>query len=66
MLIVWSTVLGILIFLGIVVVTLLFGASAHKAEREAILRTQRDREAGLTGDIASNPTHPAHARYVNP
>ncbi|MFL5345342.1 MAG: hypothetical protein ACJ8AT_11140 [Hyalangium sp.] len=66
MLIVWSAVLGVLIFLGIVVVTLFFGASANKAEREALNRTQREREAGLTGDITSDPTHPIHARYVNP
>lgn len=66
MLVVWSAVLGVLVFLGIVVVTLLFGASANKAEREALDRTQREHQAGLTGDITSNPSHPAHARYVNP
>ncbi|HVG61689.1 MAG TPA: hypothetical protein VNA24_24220 [Hyalangium sp.] len=64
MLIVWSALLGVLIFLGIVVVTLLFGVAANKAEKEIIERTEAEHRAGLTGDITSDPTHPIHRRYI--
>lgn len=65
MLVVWSAVLGVFIFLGIVLVTLLLGAAANRAEREALLRTERERKAGLTGDITSDTPSPIHDRYVN-
>jgi hypothetical protein len=65
MLVVWSAVLGVLIFLGIVAVTLLFGAAANKAEKEALIRTERERKAGLTGDITSDTPSPIHDRYIN-
>lgn len=64
MLIIWSALLGVLIFLGIVVVTLLFGVAANKAEKEAIARTEAEHRAGLTGDITSEPSHPIHRPYV--
>jgi UPF0716 family protein affecting phage T7 exclusion len=64
MLVVWSAVLGVLIFLGIVLVTLLFGAVANKAEREVLARTEAERKAGLKGDVTSEPSHPVHDRYV--
>lgn len=64
MLIIWSALLGVLIFLGIVVVTLLFGVAANHAEKEIIARTEAERRAGLTGDITSDPSHPIHRRYI--
>ncbi|HYI00823.1 hypothetical protein [Hyalangium sp.] len=64
MLIVWSALFGVLFFLGIVLLTLLFGAAANKAEREALRRTEAEREAGLTGDVTSDPSHPIHRRYI--
>jgi hypothetical protein len=64
MLVVWSAVFGVLIFLGIVLVTLLFGAAGNKAEKEILARTEAERKAGLQGDITSEPSHPIHARYV--
>jgi ABC-type phosphonate transport system ATPase subunit len=64
MLIIWSALLGVLLFLGIVVVTLLFGVAANKAEKEIIERTEAEQRAGLTGDITSDPAHPIHRRYV--
>jgi hypothetical protein len=64
MLVIWSALLGVLIFLGIVVVTLLFGVAANKAEKEILERTEAERRAGLTGDITSEPSHPIHDRYV--
>ena len=64
MLVVWSAVLGVLIFLGIVVVTLLFGAAGQRAEKEIVQRTARERSAGLTGDITSDTPDPIHHRYA--
>lgn len=64
MLIIWSALLGVLFFLGLVVVTLLFGVAANRAEKEIIERTEADRRAGLTGDITSDPSHPIHRRYI--
>jgi hypothetical protein len=64
MLVVWSALLGVFIFLGIVLVTLLFGAAGNKAEKEIIARTEAEHRAGLTGDITSDPSHPIHARYI--
>jgi hypothetical protein len=64
MMIVWSTVFGILIFLGLVLVTILFGAASNKREKEALLRTERERSEGLTGDVTSNTPHPIHQRYL--
>jgi hypothetical protein len=64
MLIVWSALFGVVIFLGLVLVTLLFGAAANRAEKEIIARTEAERRAGLTGDVTSEPSHPVHARYV--
>jgi hypothetical protein len=64
MLIVWSALLGALIFLGIVVVTLAFGAAANKAEKEALIRTEEERRAGVGGDVTSDTPHPIHDRYI--
>jgi hypothetical protein len=43
MLIIWSALLGVLFFLGMVVVTLLFGVAANRAEKEIIERTEAER-----------------------
>jgi len=64
MLIVWSALLGALIFMGIVVVTLAFGAAANRAEKNALIRTEAERIAGLGGDVTSDNPHPLHDRYV--
>jgi hypothetical protein len=63
MLVVWSALLGVLIFMGIVVVTLAFGAAANRAEKNAMIRDEAERLAGLDGDVTDNP-HPIHHRYV--
>ena len=65
MLVVWSMVLGILLFVGLLVVTILFGAAANSHEKEALLRTERERSAGLTGDVTSDTPHPIHQRYLD-
>jgi hypothetical protein len=65
MFIVWSMVLGILIFMGIVLVTLLLGAAARSSEREILLRTEAQRRAGVTGDFTSDTPHSIHDRYVD-
>lgn len=64
MLIIWSMVFGILLFLGLVLVTVLFGAAANKAEKEIIERTEAERRAGLAGDVTTETPHPIHDRYV--
>jgi hypothetical protein len=64
MLVVWSALLGVLIFMGIVVVTLAFGALANKAEKNALIRTEADRLAGRGGDVTSDNPHPIHDRYI--
>ncbi len=65
MYIVWSTVIGILAFLALVVVILLFGAAANKAEKEARIRTERERGAGPTGGSTSDTSHPVQDSSVN-
>ena len=65
MLIIGWTVLGILLFLVLEVVTILFGAAANKSAKEALLRTERERGAGLTGDFTSDTPSPIHDRYAN-
>ncbi|WP_224363825.1 hypothetical protein [Hyalangium versicolor] len=64
MLVVWSIVLGVLFFVGLLVVTILFGAAANAHEKEAQLRTERERSDGLTGDVTSDTPHPIHQRYL--
>jgi hypothetical protein len=64
MLVVWSALLGVLIFMGIVVVTLAFGAAANRAEKKALIRTEAERLAGLSGDVTAENPHPIHDRYV--
>jgi len=64
MLIIWSALLGVFIFLGIVLVTLLLGAAGSKAEKEILARTEAERRAGLTGDVTSETPHPIHDRYL--
>jgi hypothetical protein len=64
MLVVWSALFGFLIFLGIVLFTILLGASGSKAEKEILARTEAERRAGLTGDVTSGTPHPIHDRYV--
>ena len=64
MLIVWSALFGVLIFLGIVMVTLVFGAAANRAEKNALIRIEAERIAGLSGDVTSDNPHPIHDRYV--
>lgn len=64
MLVVWSALLGVLIFMGIVVVTLAFGAAANRAEKQELLRSEAERQAGLTGDFTAENPHPIHDRYV--
>jgi uncharacterized membrane protein YciS (DUF1049 family) len=64
MLVVWSALLGVLFFLGLVVVTLILGAVARESEKEARLRTEAQRRAGLTGDVTSHTPHPIHKDYL--
>lgn len=64
MIIVWSALFGVLIFLGIVLVTLLLGASGNRAAKEIIARTEAEQRAGLTGDVTSDTPHPIHDRYL--
>ncbi|KFE71197.1 hypothetical protein [Hyalangium minutum] len=64
MLVVWSALLGVLIFMGIIVVTLVFGAAAHRAEKKELLRSETERLAGLDGDVTAETPHPIHDRYV--
>ena len=64
MLIIWSALLGVFNFLGIVLVTLLLGAAGSKAEKEILARTEAERRAGLTGDVTSETPHPIHDRYL--
>ena len=64
MLIIWSTVFGILIFFGLVLVTLLLGAAGSRAEKEILARTEAERREGLTGDVTSGTPHPIHDRYI--
>jgi hypothetical protein len=64
MLVVWSALIGVLIFMGIVVVTLAFGAASNRAEKNAFIQREAERLAGLDGDVTSNASHPIHDRYV--
>lgn len=65
MLVLWSAFFGVLIFFAIVLLTLVLGAVARESEKEALLRTAREREAGLTEDFTSDTRHPLHERYVD-
>lgn len=65
MLVVWSALLGVLIFMGIVVVTLAFGAAANRAEKKALMQSEAERLAGLDGDVTAEAPHPIHHRYVD-
>ncbi|WP_224242918.1 hypothetical protein [Hyalangium gracile] len=64
MLVVWSMVLGILLFLGLVVVTLLLGAGGREREKELLMRAELERRAGLGGDVTTDTPHPIHDRYL--
>jgi hypothetical protein len=64
MLILWSALFGVLIFLGIVLITLLLGAAGNRAEKEIIARTEAEQRAGLSGDVTTATPHPIHDRYV--
>lgn len=64
MLVVWAALLGVLIFMGIVVVTLAFGAAANRAEKKALLKTEAERLSGLDGDVTAENPHPIHHRYL--
>jgi hypothetical protein len=61
MLIVWSALFGVLFFLGIVLLTLVFGAAANKAEKEDLRRLAAEREAGLTGDLTAGASYSSAA-----
>jgi membrane protein implicated in regulation of membrane protease activity len=63
MLVVWSMVIGIFLFLLLVVVTLILGAAARESEKDAVLRREQERAAGLSGDI-TDASSPLHDRYV--
>lgn len=62
MLIIWSAVFGVLFFLGLVLITLLLGAVANKAEKEFLARAKAGQEAGLTGSVTSEAPRPLHER----
>lgn len=64
MLIIWSALIGVLIFLGILLITLLLGASGNRKAKEIIERTEAQRRAGLTGDTTSETPHAIHDRYL--
>jgi UPF0716 family protein affecting phage T7 exclusion len=61
MLIVWSALFGVLLFLGIVLLTLVFGAAANKAEKEDLRRLAAEREAGPTGDLTAGASYSSAA-----
>jgi sensor domain CHASE-containing protein len=63
MLILGSALFGVLLFLGILLVTVVLGAVAQHREKEELLRTEMERVAGLDGDVTDNP-HPVHQRYL--
>jgi hypothetical protein len=64
MLILGSALFGVLIFLAILLVTVILGAVARGNEKDALLRIEMERRAGLDGDITDNP-HPIHHRYLD-
>lgn len=64
MLVVWSALLGVLVFMGIVIVTLMFGAAANRAEKKALLKTQAERLAGLKDYVADPPRSSVNERYI--
>jgi hypothetical protein len=64
MLVIVAPLLGILFFAGLVLITLILGASARGAEKEALRRTEEERRAGLTGDVHTETPDPLHDRYV--
>jgi hypothetical protein len=64
MLIIWSALFGVIIFLGIVLLTVLLGASGNRAAKEILARTEAEQRAGLGGDVTSETPHPIHDRYV--
>jgi hypothetical protein len=57
------TLVGVAIFFAIVLATILFGAAARGAKTEALKRTERERRAGLTGDVTQTPDS-IHDRFV--
>ena len=63
MLILGSALIGVLLFLGILLVTIILGAVAQSREKQELLRTEMERVAGLDGDVTDNP-HPVHDRYL--
>jgi CHASE1-domain containing sensor protein len=64
MLILGSALFGVLIFLAILLVTVILGALARENEKEALIRTELERRAGLEGDVTDNPD-PIHHRYLD-
>lgn len=64
MLILGSALFGVLIFLAILLVTVVLGALARENEKEALIRTELERRAGLEGDITDKPD-PIHHRYLD-
>lgn len=63
MYIVWSMVIGIVLFLLLLLVTVILGAVAHKSEKEALVHREQERAAGLSGDV-TDASHPIPDRYV--
>ncbi|MDY7232250.1 hypothetical protein [Hyalangium rubrum] len=59
MLIVGSMLVGSIIFFGIILLTILFGAFGKESEKDMLARTERERNAGLEGN-----SDPLHGRYV--
>ncbi len=64
MLILGSALFGVIIFLALLLVTVILGAVARENEKEAVLHMERERRAGLDGDITDNPD-PIHHRYLD-
>lgn len=64
MIIIGSVVLGSIIFFGIVLLTLIFGALGRESEKDVLLRTKLERREGLTGDVTSDTPDPVHERYL--
>jgi hypothetical protein len=64
MLIIGSMVVGVLIFFGLILLTLLLGAVSRESGKEIAMRTEAERRAGITGDVTSETPHPIHDRYL--
>lgn len=63
MLILGSALIGVLLFLGLLLVTIILGAVAQSREKEELLRIDVERAAGLDGDVTDRPD-PIHQRYL--